>query len=254
MKKTIAVFLFAILLISGVIASNFSNKTNQPPMQSNETRPTLYDKNKSPIDEDANSVVDNATNQNPRRNNEEKPSLYRERKIYNKTYTKIKVEQFRQKIMNRIHKMYGENGSEIRIRMINKTIIIQTKNISAKSKLNFSEEKQGNQTRLKAYLSNGKNALIKVMPDRASKTALARLRLKVCNESNNCTIELKEVGKGNKTRAAYEIRVEKRAKILGIFKRKMKIRTQVDAENGEIVQIKRPWWNFLAKEIDEEAN
>jgi len=34
--------------------------------------------------------------------------------------------------------------------------------------------------------------LIKIMPDVASEAALSRLRLRVCNETNNCTIELKD--------------------------------------------------------------
>ena len=107
--------------------------------------------------------------------------------------------------------------------------------------------------KLKMMLSNGRNAEIKIMPDRASETALERLRLRVCNESQGCSIELKEVGKGegNKTRAAYEIKTQRRSKIFGLFGAKMKVQAQVDAESGEVIRVKKPWWAFLASEPEE---
>ncbi len=89
------------------------------------------------------------------------------------------------------------------------------------------------------------------MPDTASKKALERLRLKVCNESNNCTLQLKEIRQKNQTRIAYEMQVEQQARIFGIFKTKMQVQAQVDAEDGEIIQIKRPWWSFLATKSEE---
>src|SRR3989339_668745 len=64
--------------------------------------------------------------------------------------------------------------------------------------------------------------------------------------------QLKEVGNGNETRLAYEIQIERHSRILGIFQAKMKIRTQVDAENGEIIDINKPWWAFIATEPAEE--
>jgi len=160
-------------------------------------------------------------------------------------------EQFRERIQNNEY-ICNCSGKEVRIKAINQTRTqIKVKNISAHSDMNFNEEINGTQTKLKAQLSNGRNAEIKIMPDTASETALARLRLRVCNETNNCTIELKEVGKENQIRVAYEIQVQKRAKVFGLFKAQMRIQTQVDAENGEIVQTNRPWWSFLASEEDE---
>jgi hypothetical protein len=92
---------------------------------------------------------------------------------------------------------------------------------------------------------------VKIMPDTASERALERLRLNVCSEENNCSIELKEVGNGNQTKAAYEVKVEKQARVLGLFKTKMQVQAQVDAENGEVIQTKKPWWAFLASESEE---
>jgi len=106
---------------------------------------------------------------------------------------------------------------------------------------------------IRVKLSNGRKAEIKVMPETASERALERLRLRNCNEENNCSIVLKEVGKGNETRAKYEIQIERHSKILGIFRAKMKTKVQVDAENGE-EKVMKPWWAFLAYEPEEELN
>lgn len=102
--------------------------------------------------------------------------------------------------------------------------------------------------RLRARLSNGKNAEIKVMPDTASARAIERLQLKNCNADNGCSIQLKEVGNGNQTRAAYEVKAEKEAKVLGLFKTRMHVRAEVDAETGEVMKTNKPWWAFIASE------
>lgn len=130
-------------------------------------------------------------------------------------------------------------------------IRINQSQIQAKGLMNLSIEKNESDVNLVANLSNGRRALIKVMPETASETALARLRMKVCAEQNNCTIELKEVGSGEKVKAIYEVNAEKQAKLLGIFATKMKVKAQVDSENGQVIQSKKPWWVFLAVETAE---
>ena len=91
---------------------------------------------------------------------------------------------------------------------------------------------------LRAKLLNGRFATIKIMPETASAVALARMEAKC--EENNCTVELKEVGSGNNTRAVYEVRGEKEARFLGLFKSKMKVKAELDAETGEVIRIKKP--------------
>lgn len=121
--------------------------------------------------------------------------------------------------------------------------------INAKYNVNITaDDLEGNVTNLKARLSNGNNASIKVMPDRASQVALTRLRAK-CAE-RNCTVILKEVGNGNQTRLAYEVKTEKDARFLLLFKRKMMVQAKVDAETGEVIEARKPWWAFLASEED----
>ena len=102
-------------------------------------------------------------------------------------------------------------------------------------------------------MSNGRKANLKIMPDVARAKALKRLRLRNCNESNNCTIELKEVGQGegNETRAVYEVQIQRHEKLLGMFRIKAQNRVQVDAETGEIINVDKPWWSFLAVDVNE---
>lgn len=147
----------------------------------------------------------------------------------------------------------GEGGQQIQVQeMANNKIQLKVGGVSADCAGELIQEMVQNKTQLKMKLSNGENAEIKIMPDVASERALERLRLKVCSEENNCQIELKEVGQGTQTKAAYEVQIERRSRILGIFQKKMQVQAQVDAESGEIIQTKKPWWAFLASEPEEE--
>jgi hypothetical protein len=140
----------------------------------------------------------------------------------------------------------GENGEGFEISNMGDKTQLRINNFMAETDLNITSETDENGTTLKVKLSNGKGAEIKVMPNTASETALTRLRLKVCNETNNCTIVLKETGTGNQTRLTYEMTAQQSAKVLGLFKTKMSVEAQIDAETGEVIQSKRPWWSFLA--------
>lgn len=127
---------------------------------------------------------------------------------------------------------------------------IRSNNTEAETEMNLTTGRdENNRTNIQARLSsNGRKANIKIMPDQASERALQRLRLRNCNETNNCSIQLKETGKGNKTRAIYEVRARKKAKVLGIFNANMDVEAEVDSETGEVVRSRKPWWAFLASE------
>lgn len=102
---------------------------------------------------------------------------------------------------------------------------------------------------LRVRLSNGNNQEIKFMPDRASEVALRVL------ESRGFNLELREVGNEEK-RAVYEARAEKAGRILGLFRAKAELSTRIDADTGEVLEVKRPWWLFLmnnAEEVTEET-
>jgi putative hemolysin len=123
--------------------------------------------------------------------------------------------------------------------------------INARTGLNLSADDIDNRTMLRAYLSNGRWALVKQMPNIASEKALERMKAK-CAETG-CSIELKEVGVDNKTRLVYVVKAEKDSRVFLLFNKKMPLVAQVDAETGEVVAVKRPWWAFLAKETNEET-
>lgn len=105
-------------------------------------------------------------------------------------------------------------------------------------------------TTLQAKLSNGRNAEIKVLPETASETARARLQSNFCGQEEGCQIQLKEVGQQEQTRAAYEIQTTKRVKLFWVFNAQMRIRSQIDAENGEVIKEKKPRRSFLARFMD----
>ena len=147
----------------------------------------------------------------------------------------------------------GGSGQQMMIKQqANNQIQLRVNEVSANCGLNLTQKQIQNKTKLETKLSNGRNAEIKVMPDTASETALARLRLKVCSEENECQIELKEIGSGEQVKVAYEMKVQKQSKFLGMFKTKMQVQAQIDAETGEIVRVRKPWWAFLASEPAEE--
>ena len=41
------------------------------------------------------------------------------------------------------------------------------------------------------------------------------------------------------------------SKVFGIFKTDMDVEAQIDAETGEVIKSKKPWWAFLATESEE---
>lgn len=144
-----------------------------------------------------------------------------------------------------------ENGKQLQVEeKANNQIQLRSGMAQAQTSMEMVQEQTQEGTKLQVKLSNGKNAEVKIMPDTASEKALEQLKIKVCSEENDCQIELKEVGSKENIRAAYEVQLQKQAKLLGLFRTKMQVQAQVDAENGEVIQVKKPWWAFLASESE----
>ena len=99
---------------------------------------------------------------------------------------------------------------------------------------------------LRARLSNGRYALIKIMPQEASDRAVAEMEAKC--EERNCTVELREENVRGEAKAVYVVEAKKDARLLGFIKTEMDVRANVDAETGEVVEVRKPWWAFLAAE------
>lgn len=156
-------------------------------------------------------------------------------------------------LQNEVQVKAGEynstDGKQVKIQLQEGNMVqLQSGGVTATTAMQMVQEKVQDKTMLKVQLSNGANAEVKVMPDAASERALERLRLNVCSEENGCQIELKEVGKGEEVKAAYELQTRKEAKVLGMFKTTVQAKVQVDAENGELIKVKKPWWASLTDE------
>src|SRR3989344_3243340 len=146
----------------------------------------------------------------------------------------------------------AEKGEEMRIkisgreanftRLNNKTLEFIVNKINARTDLNLTVDNLTSGD-LRAYLSNGRFAQIRIMPDDASERALERLNL----SCDNCSIILKEKGKGDKIKVVYIVEQGDSVKIFGLFSKKIKVKTEVDAENGTISSVKKPWWTFLSR-------
>lgn len=163
-----------------------------------------------------------------------------------------KIREFEERV-KRGKGILNIDGKKVAVRELsNETKELIAGKINAKTGLNLTAEDINETTMLRAYLSNGRNAYIKVMPDRASENALSKLKAK-CAE-RNCTVELKEVVIGNETKLAYTIESDKDSRVFLIFKKRMIVRAEVDAETGEVINARKPWWAFLASEKDEPAD
>ena len=134
-------------------------------------------------------------------------------------------------------------GNETRMRA--KLKVEGVDGLEVETELEIEDEFEGNETDLKAVMSNGRKALIKIMPDAASDIAIERLKA-----LNFTKIELKEVRHRNEIRVAYKVEAQKEGKFLGLFKLKLKMNSLVDSETGEILDTGKPWWSFLVSGED----
>lgn len=117
---------------------------------------------------------------------------------------------------------------------------------------------------IKVKLHDGTNASVKIMPDVASARALEALRLRVCSTENNCTIVLKDVGQrddssddvsdvAGEERLRYELKVEKKYKLFGLFERDAEVKAEIRADNGDLTDVERPWWTAFSSEVEDDS-
>jgi len=143
----------------------------------------------------------------------------------------------------------GENGQMIKLQtQTNNRVKVESGGVSAECECQMIQEKVQEKTKLYVKLSNGNEKEVKVMPNVASEKAIERLKVHACSQESGCSIELKEVGSGSSAKLAYEVKTQKKAKILGLFEGNLQVEAQVSAENGEVLKVKKSWWAFLATE------
>lgn len=223
MKKILLIALFLVLGASLVLAAQNGSlgKANNS-----------SDKNTSDIKNQSQDIDKNESNKTNQGIGQELSEQIRERK------EEIKSGDYN-----------GSLGQLLKVReLVNNLKELRVNDVPAQTDLNITAETDNEgKTKLKTKLKNGQEKEIKIMPDTASERALERLRLKICSEENNCTIQLKDVGSGETEKIQYEVQIERHSRILGIFQKKMQVSVDIDAETGE-TNVHKPWWAFIATE------
>lgn len=154
--------------------------------------------------------------------------------------------QAEKQILKNLKKQSKKNEEE----KINETyfaereIMIANK-VKADSKINLTILRLDNESKIGAYLSNGVFFEVNYLPDQASAIALNKIGANFDNLESY--VELKEEKEKGKEKLIYEIRTEREVKFLGLFNKKLGVRTSVDAKTGEIIKVENPWWIALAR-------
>ncbi len=118
-------------------------------------------------------------------------------------------------------------------------IIVQVKNINAST--NVTLYKQDGKV-YGTFKDNETKEI--VLPDQVMEKLKEKKqkRLQLYNES----IELDENG-------YYHVEMKKKARLFLLIPVREHVQAEVNAETGEAVKIRNPWWGFLAKDIKEDA-
>ena len=130
-----------------------------------------------------------------------------------------------------------ENGTrEMRIMAGNSgNIIFQVKgdNVSTDVQLY-----QRNGTFYGQFRNNTKE--IKYMPEQVRERLKEHIKAKT--ENSSFEFDLNEDGQ-------YEVQLKKQSRLFGFISVHENVNAQVDPETGEVVDVKNPWWGFLASDI-----
>jgi len=80
------------------------------------------------------------------------------------------------------------------------------------------------------------------LPDQIQEKIRDRIRQRTCECEN---IELRGDG-------VYQVQTKKKARLFWIFPVRERVEVELNAENGEILRFRNPWWGFLANDIVED--
>ena len=50
----------------------------------------------------------------------------------------------------------------------------------------------------------------------------------------------------------YQVQTKKKARLFFLFPVREKVKAEVDAETGEVIKVRNPWWGFLARDMRED--
>jgi len=139
---------------------------------------------------------------------------------------------------------FTEDGvkKEIRVERENGKERIRVKTEDDKGDLYFELETElevegvDEQGRIKVKFKDGKRE-IKISSKKIMETVKEELG------TDDVLLELNEEGE-------IEVEVEKEGKLFGIFKKKVKIKSRINPETGELISKGKPWWAFLVSGED----
>jgi hypothetical protein len=118
----------------------------------------------------------------------------------------------------------GENGN----------MIIQIKGENMTTNVTLYKGEDGKIYRI---FGNNETREIKLLPDQVKE----KIREKLSRNLENETIKLDENG-------TYQYEGKNNATLFGIFHIREKINAQLDSQTGQVIQLKKPWWAFLARD------
>ena len=96
---------------------------------------------------------------------------------------------------------------------------------------------KANDGKIYAVNKDNKTKEVNLLPDQVKEKIRERLSRQLGNE----TISLDENG-------TYQYQGEDNARLFAIFPVKVAVQAQLDSTTGQIVELKKPWWAFLAKD------
>ncbi len=164
----------------------------------------------------------------------------------NKFENKIGNEVFMNKSFKSHFFTINNKKVKVEMRRENNFFEVKINNSVLKSEFEIRPFENNGRMMFKVKLNNSKEVEVKVLPEDVMNKVKSRIRIKA-NDSN-VSLELKEKKVGNEEKLVYEVKTKKEARILGLFKTEIEVEAEVDAENGEVLDVKKPWWSFLTFE------
>jgi hypothetical protein len=117
-------------------------------------------------------------------------------------------------------------------------VIVQVKNVNASTNVTLYKSDDG---KVYGVFRNNETKVI-ILPDEVIEKLKERHQKRL--QLENGSINLTEDG-------YYQVQTKKKARLFWLVPVREKFRAQVDAETGEIIKIRNPWWGFLARDNKE---
>ena len=118
-------------------------------------------------------------------------------------------------------------------------VIVQIKNLNMSTNVTLYKGENG---KIYGNFSHNKTKEIH-LPDEVKERLQNHTHRILYNESMNLTEE-----------GYYHIQAHKKARLFWLIPVREHMRAEVDAETGEAVKIRNPWWGFLARDVREEES